>query len=125
MMTTMPISHRGSALVSRAARSSAVVTLAAIGAVHVAWGSGSAWPMTSRADLSDAVLGAPGLEGDAAGACHAVAGVLGVAAALVAGGPAPLERQRRRGRRDRRRPGRARCAGAGRPHGPGVAGLHR
>jgi hypothetical protein len=83
------------ALVGRAARTSAVATLAVIGALHVAWGAGSAWPRASRADLSDAVLGSPGLQGDSAGACYAVAGALGAAAALVAGGPQALDRPRR------------------------------
>jgi hypothetical protein len=95
MTTTAPHPRPGIAVLSRPAKTSAVATLAAIGAMHVAWGAGSAWPMTNRAELSDAVLGSPGLQGDSAGACYAVAGALGVAAALVAAGPASLERQRR------------------------------
>jgi hypothetical protein len=80
----------------RAARLPAVAGLAGIGALHVMWGNGSAWPMESRADLSDAVLGAAGLtRRDSAAACYAMGGALGLAAALVAGGPERLERPRR------------------------------
>jgi hypothetical protein len=85
----------GTASLGRAAKSTAVVTLIGIGALHAAWGSGSSWPMADRADLADAVLGAPGSQFGGASASYAVAGALGTAAALVAGWPQTLERPRR------------------------------
>ena len=57
--------------------------LAGIGGLHALWGTGSAWPATDRAQLADAVAGTP--EVPDAAACFAVAGVLGAAAAVVAG----------------------------------------
>jgi hypothetical protein len=80
----------------RAARTPAVAGLAGIGLLHVLWGNGSTWPMASRADLSDAVLGSSGLTSrNSACACYVMGGALGTAAALVAGGPERLERPRR------------------------------
>jgi hypothetical protein len=87
--------------------------LAAAG-LHVAWGLGSSWPLSSRARLSEAVLGRDALSGDDVGgdglggddlggddlgrdgaaACYAVAGLLGTAAALVAGHPRRTPRLR-------------------------------
>jgi hypothetical protein len=52
----------------------APVTLVAIGGLHVAWGLGATWPHIDR-DPADPA------------ACFAVAGLLGVAAGLVAGRP--------------------------------------
>ncbi|WP_131764891.1 DUF3995 domain-containing protein [Candidatus Protofrankia californiensis] len=57
--------------------------LAGIGAVHAAWGLGSSWPMRTREELADAVVGndeTPGPE-----ACFVMAGVAISAAALLAG----------------------------------------
>ena len=83
-------------MLGRAAKVPAVATLAGVGLLHVAWGKGSAWPMASRADLSDAVLGSPGLGGRrGAAACYAMGGILGLAAVMVAGGPERVERPRR------------------------------
>ena len=79
----------------RVARASAAVALLGIGALHAAWGAGSSWPMATRTELSEAVLGSPGLERGGAAACYAVAGALGAGAALVAGWPAQLDRPRR------------------------------
>jgi hypothetical protein len=96
MTTSTPGPRPGTTPLGRAARMAAVAGLAGIGLLHVAWGNGSAWPMANRADLSDAVLGSPGLTSrSSAGACYVMGGALGAAAALVAGGPERLERPRR------------------------------
>lgn len=54
-----------------------------VGVVHTAWGLGSAWPMRTREELAEAVVGNDTVPG--AGACFAVAGATMGAAALVAG----------------------------------------
>jgi hypothetical protein len=59
--------------------------LAGVCAVHVNWATGSAWPARDRAALSRAVIGSDTLPGP--GACLAVAGLLAIASALVAGFP--------------------------------------
>jgi len=79
----------------RVAREATAGTLLVVGALHAAWGAGSNWPMSSREELSDVVLGSPGLERENAPACYAVAGLLGVAAALVSGRPRQFDRPRR------------------------------
>jgi hypothetical protein len=56
--------------------------MAAIGAVHVAWGLGSSFPFRDRETLADTVVGAPTVPG--ARESFAVAALLGVAAGLVA-----------------------------------------
>lgn len=56
---------------------------AAAALLHTAWGLGSAWPMRSRADLADAVVGSDTMPD--ARACFAVVGLSAAAAALVAG----------------------------------------
>ena len=56
--------------------------LAGIGALHVAWGLGSSFPFRYRAALADTVVGNDAVPGR--GASLAVAGLLGVAAGLVA-----------------------------------------
>jgi hypothetical protein len=61
--------------------------LAAIGALHVVWATGSSWPMRDRRLLTDAVVGSEGDQPPPAAACLAVAGLLGTAAALVDGRP--------------------------------------
>jgi hypothetical protein len=66
-------------------RSTSITTasaLAAIGALHVAWGLGSSFPFRDRAALADTVVGNDAVPGR--GASLAVAGLLGVAAGLVA-----------------------------------------
>jgi hypothetical protein len=60
--------------------------LGAISALHVAWGLGASWPRIDR-------------EPAAPEACFAVAGVLGVAAGLVAGHPRRAPRLSRLGAR--------------------------
>jgi hypothetical protein len=66
-------------------RSTSITTatvLAGIGALHVAWGLGSSFPFRDRAALADTVVGSDAVPGR--GASLAVAGLLGVAAGLVA-----------------------------------------
>jgi hypothetical protein len=57
--------------------------LAAVGALHVAWGRGATWPFADHRALADEVVGRPAAPSP--GACYAVAGLLGTAAVLVAG----------------------------------------
>ena len=59
-------------------------TLAAIGAVHVAWAAGSSWPFADRERLARAVDGVAADRFPGAGASVAVAGLLFTAAGLVA-----------------------------------------
>ena len=66
-------------------RGTAITTasvLAGIGALHVAWGFGSSFPFRDRAALADTVVGNDAVPGR--GASLAVAGLLGLAAGLVA-----------------------------------------
>ena len=66
-------------------RSTAITTasvLAGIGALHVVWGFGSSFPFRDRAALADTVVGSDAVPGR--GASLAVAGLLGLAAGLVA-----------------------------------------
>jgi hypothetical protein len=55
--------------------------LAALALLHVAWGSGSAFPFRSRRALADAVVGSSWVPPPAA--CFAVAGALATGTALV------------------------------------------
>lgn len=82
--------HTGS--VSRATGAAALL---AIGILHAAWGAGASWPMASRDELSETVLGSPGLGRGGAAACYTVAGLLGLSALLVSGWPPWAERPRR------------------------------
>jgi hypothetical protein len=69
------------------------LVLAGIGALHVAWGLGASFPFRDRAALADTVVGNDSVPGR--GASLAVAGLLGLAAGLVADLvplPAPLRR---------------------------------
>ena len=65
----------------------AAAGLSAIGALHVVWATGSAWPMRDRRVLTDAVVGTDGDQPPNAAACLTVAALLGTAAALVDGRP--------------------------------------
>ncbi len=56
--------------------------LAALSALHLAWGFGSSFPFRSRAELADAVVGTSAVP--PASACLAVAGALAAGAALIA-----------------------------------------
>jgi len=67
--------------------------LVGIAGVHVAWGRGSSFPFATTTDLTDAVVGNDVVPSP--GACFAVAGLLGVAAAAVAGVPRRDGRVRR------------------------------
>lgn len=79
-------------LIRRAAPSAGLLAAAVL---HAAWGLGSAWPFPDRAALADAVIGAAEVPGP--GACLAVSGALGAAAALTAGWPARYPGLRRAG----------------------------
>lgn len=57
--------------------------LAAVGALHAVWGSGSTWPARDITSLADAVVGSDEFPG--AGATFAVATLAGVGAVVVAG----------------------------------------
>jgi len=70
--------------------SAAGATLGAIGALHLAWGRGSTWPYPDLDTLADEVVGRPVVPSP--GACYAVAGLLGTAAALVAAPPSAAPR---------------------------------
>lgn len=61
------------------------VGLAAIGALHVAWGRGSPFPFASQAEMAEAVIGSDRFP--PAWASYAVAGALFSGAALVADPP--------------------------------------
>ena len=70
----------------------AAATLTALAGLHVAWGMGSSFPATGRADMADAVAGSDVVPGPAA--CFAVAaGLLGAAGvvtgAACSGAPVP------------------------------------
>lgn len=67
--------------------------LAALSALHVAWGLGSSFPCADRTELADVVAGSS--EVPPPGACYAVATALSGAAVLVAGA-APLPSRWRR-----------------------------
>jgi hypothetical protein len=62
-------------------------TLASVGALHVAWGTGATFPFADAAELADAVAGTPAVPSPVA--CYTVASLLGVAAAVTAGAPRP------------------------------------
>ena len=65
--------------------------LGAVSALHVAWGRGSTFPYGSNAQLTDRVVGSGRRPSPAS--CYAVAGALGVTAALTASTrQSPLQR---------------------------------
>jgi len=61
--------------------------LTAISGLHVVWATGSSWPLASRQELSDQVVGTSERPPPSPAACLAVAGLLATAAALVDGHP--------------------------------------
>jgi len=67
-------------------------TLLTIAGIHVAWGRGSSFPFATTGELTDAVVGNDVVPSPAA--CYAVAGLLTVASAAVAGLPVPTRRLR-------------------------------
>ncbi len=81
--------------VGRLAGGAAAGAFVMLGLLHAAWGMGSNWPMSSREDLSDVVMGSPGLEENGATACYAVAGLLGTLGSLLIVRPNHLGRPRR------------------------------
>jgi Protein of unknown function (DUF3995) len=76
-------------------RALTAVTFLGIAGVHVAWGRGSSFPLTTHADLTDAVIGRDATPSPSS--CYAVAAMLTVAAGLVAGVPFAPPRIRRLG----------------------------
>ena len=68
--------------IRRSTSTTTAVVLAGIGALHVAWGLGSSFPFRDRAALADTVVGNDAVPGRSASL--AVAGLLGLAAGLVA-----------------------------------------
>jgi|tagenome__1003787_1003787.scaffolds.fasta_scaffold20389803_2 hypothetical protein len=80
---TIPLPVRATPATLSADAASAA--LAALGALHISWGLGSRWPLRSRAELADSVVGRDTVPGP--GACFVVGSLLGTAAALVAGEP--------------------------------------
>lgn len=69
--------------------------LVGIGALHFAWGRGSTFPFSDRAQLNDTVVGHDATPSPTA--CYAIAGLLGAAGALVAGLPSRQSWVRRLG----------------------------
>lgn len=59
------------------------IGLASAAAAHLAWGRGSSWPMRTREELADVVVGSQQVP--AAGECYAVAALTAAGAALVTG----------------------------------------
>jgi hypothetical protein len=82
--------------VSRVARSLTSTALAGLGALHVAWSFGSAFPFATRDELADAVVGTRAVPPP--GACRAVAVALFTAGGLVADLPIAPRALRRIGR---------------------------
>lgn len=80
---------------SRVSTSAASAGLLGVAGLHVAWGLGSTWPLPDRASFADAVTGTENVPPPAA--CFAVAGALGLAAALVGGRPRRVPLLRRLG----------------------------
>jgi Protein of unknown function (DUF3995) len=65
----------------------AATGLAAVGALHAVWATGSPWPLPDKRQLTDAVSGRAGYDPASPAACLAMAGLLGTAASLVGGRP--------------------------------------
>ena len=80
--------------VGRAVSRSTAVVLAAVSALHVAWGFGASFPFRSRDELADAVVGTADVPPPVA--CFAVAVALATGATLVAGVVPLAPRLRRR-----------------------------
>lgn len=68
-------------------------TLAALGALHALWATGSHWPVAEAGDVS----GRPEAESPGPAACLTVAGLLFTSAGLVAGRPRRYPRLRSAG----------------------------
>jgi hypothetical protein len=79
----------------RASTRAAAAGLSGLAALHAAWGLGASWPLADRDALADAVIGRADVP--PSGACWAVAGALGAAAAFVDGRPRALPHLRRAG----------------------------
>jgi Protein of unknown function (DUF3995) len=83
------------ATAATAGAATASAGLLALGALHAAWGAGSAWPFPDRSALADAVIGADNVPGPAA--CFAVSAALAAASGLVAPWPRSRPALRRLG----------------------------
>ncbi len=68
--------------IQRSTTIATAIALTGIGALHVAWGLGSSFPFRDRAALADTVVGSNAVPGRRSS--FAVAGLLGLAAGLVA-----------------------------------------
>jgi hypothetical protein len=79
------------------ARAGAVGSLLGIGALHVAWGAGSSWPLPDRAALAEYVVGSARTDVPGAWASYGVAGALGAAGVIVSGRPRRFDSVRRVG----------------------------
>lgn len=92
-----PLLRHGSRLVQGRPTSTSVAcaALAGIAVLHVAWGLGASWPFADRSSFADAVGGTT--EEPSFRVCLAVAGALGVAAALIGGRPQRAPALRRLG----------------------------
>lgn len=87
--TAHPPAVWNAALVSPRSASTTIAStaLVGIGGLHVLWATGSRWPLGDRERFADTVAGRPAAKAPGPGACLAVAGLLGTAAALVSGRP--------------------------------------
>lgn len=78
--------YRGRVSPATLSTRAAAAGLVAIAGVHLAWAAGSSWPLHSRAELADAVIGRAGGEVPSPAACVAVAGLLCLGAGFLGGG---------------------------------------
>jgi hypothetical protein len=69
--------------------------LAGLAGLHVVWAAGSSWPVPDKETLSDAVIGHERFPSPTA--CLAVAGVLAIGSAFLAGWPSQVPRLQRMG----------------------------
>ena len=75
----------------------ASVALLGLSGLHVAWATGSSWPLPDREALADTVAGRPGEPFPGPAACIAVAALMAAGAAALAGHPRPAPRLSRAG----------------------------
>jgi hypothetical protein len=76
-----------------AVRLSTALGLLGVSALHVAWGLGSSFPLASREELADVVIGGPTVPSSSA--CIAVAAAVGTGSAFMVD-PVPIPRSVRR-----------------------------
>lgn len=94
-MRILPGGARLAHMASSLAPATAGVGLGSLAALHLVWAFGWRFPARSRAELAEAVVGAPDMP--SAAACVAVAAALGSAGAIAAGagGVSPQARSAR------------------------------